>query len=94
MDFDLDFECTSSFNHLFNKNEIDTETIYIANSKINFLQFYNPFFNARYCACFMAMNKNHPIWNRVIDKLVNTDSKYIIGSALDMTLQESNYKIT
>ena len=43
----------------------------------------------------MAFEKNHPIWEIVINKIVKAETKYQIGSALDISLQENenNYNI-
>ena len=88
--FDIDFECVSSFNNLFDKSN----TIYIASSKIDFLDYIYPFSKPEYCSCFMAFEKNHPIWDKVIDIILKATTKYQIGSALDVSLQNSKeYKI-
>ena len=41
----------------------------------------------------MAFQKEHPIWDKVFKKIENTTSKYVIGQAVDETLQESEYPI-
>jgi len=89
--YDLDFVCSASFNQLFS-NDNNNNTIYIASSKIDFLDYVYPFNKPKYCACFMAFPKEHPIWNLVIHKIINATSKYQIGEALDRTLQENNNK--
>jgi len=90
--YDLDFDCDTSFNQLFNDNNNIDDTIYIASSKIDFLDYVYPFIKPKYCACFMAFPKQHPIWDLVIHKIINATSKYQIGEALDRTLQENNNK--
>jgi len=88
--FDIDFECVSSFDNLFDKNN----TIYIASSKIDILNYIYPFSKPEYCSCFMAFEKEHPIWDKVIDIILKATTKYQIGSALDISLQNSkNYEI-
>ena len=89
--YDLDFVCSASFNQLFS-NDNNNNTIYIASSKIDFLDYVYPFIKPKYCACFMAFPKQHPIWDLVIHKIINATSKYQIGEALDRTLQENNNK--
>lgn len=89
--YDFDFECISSFNKLFSQNE-PANSVYIASSKINFLDYIYPFFKPKYCSCFMAMKKNHPIWNKVFTILENTRDKIKIGSALDESLQKTENK--
>jgi len=103
--FDVDFNCTSSFDELFlNNNNDDTKnkdnnknenqktknnTIYIASSNTNFWNYINPFQKTKYCSCFMAMDKNHPIWESVIQKLKQATTKFHIREALDISLQQS-----
>jgi len=99
--FDIDFKCTSSFDELFfNHNEtIETKkkenlkttknTIYIASSNTNLWNYINPFQKAKYSSCFMAMDKNHPIWESVIQKLKQATTKFQIREALDISLQQS-----
>jgi len=96
--YDIEYECVSSFNELFSgeKNE-ENNTIYIASSKIEFLELFRSFGNIfslpMYCSCFMAFQKDHPVWEKVFKKIENTTSKYLIGHALDQILQESEYTI-
>jgi len=101
--FDIDFNCTSSFDGLFldentetngnaeinKKKETKNNTIYIASSNANLWSYINPFQKAKYCSCFMAMDKNHPIWDSVIQKLKQATTKFQIREALDISLQES-----
>ena len=98
--FDIDFNCAASFDELFlnaeNENKENNETqktkkntIYIASSNANLWSYINPFQKAKYCSCFMAMDKNHPIWETVIQKLKHATTKFQIREALDISLQES-----
>jgi hypothetical protein len=101
--FDVDFSCTSSFDELFfienndnnetnetnETNKTKKNTIYIASSNTNLWSYINLFQKTKYCSCFMAMNKNHPIWETVIQKLKNATTKFQIREALDISLQES-----
>jgi hypothetical protein len=89
--FDIDFNCTSSFDELFlsEPNGTKKNTIYIASSNTNLWSYINPFQKTKYCSCFMAMDKNHPIWEIVIQKLKNATTKFQIREALDISLQES-----
>ena len=96
--YDLDFECISSLNDLFHNRDkqfTNINTVYIASSKIEFLDYIWPFdfYKPNYCSCFMAFRKNHPIWKKVFQSFENTTSKYVIGHALDKTLQENNYNV-
>jgi len=87
--YDYDFECISSFDKLFLNKKEKKYTIYIASSKIDFLEYIYQFDKPKYCSCFMGMEKNHPIWDKVFKILENTHYKSIIGSALDKTLQQT-----
>jgi hypothetical protein len=93
--FDIDFDCISHFDELFSDYEL-TNTIYIASSKIELLDYIYPFSKPKYCACFMAFEKQHPIWKKVFKSVDLAKNKYDIGSALDRTLQdnESTLNIT
>jgi hypothetical protein len=64
-------------------------TIYIASSNTNIWNYINPFQKTKYYSCFMAMDKNHPIWESVIQKLKHATNKFQIREALDISLQES-----
>jgi hypothetical protein len=107
--FDIDFNCTSSFDELFlndedenNENNWNNDkkdnnekkitkknTIYIASSKTNIWNYINPFQKTRFSSCFMAMDKNHPIWETVVQKLKHATTKFQIREALDISLQEN-----
>ena len=54
--YDLDFDCISPFDELFDDKE-ESSTIYITNSKIQLLDYIYPFRKPKYCACFMAFEK-------------------------------------
>jgi len=84
--YDLDFDCISPFDELFDDKE-ESSTIYITNSKIQLLDYIYPFRKPKYCACFMAFEKNHAVWDKVFKNILNSKNKYDIGHALDKTLQ-------
>lgn len=96
--FDADFKCKTSFDEVFlNENNENISNlnsknnIYIASSQLNFWNiwnFMNPFQRAKYCSCFMGMDKNHPIWDTVIKKLMVATTKQNIHNALDNSLQQ------
>ena len=98
--FDIDFNCISSFDELFLVNNNSTNenkeiqkmrenTVYIASSNTNFWNYIIPFQKTKYCSCFMAMDKNHPIWEDVIQKLKYVTTKFQIREALNIALQQS-----
>ena len=92
---DLDFECVSSFDNIFDEKQ--KTDIYIASSQIDLFKYvytFNLINNPKYCSCFMAFVKNHPIWPKVFERITNSYFKTQIGEALDIELQESSYKIT
>jgi hypothetical protein len=84
---------TNNNNEINNNNKetkkTNKNTIYIDGSNTNLWSYINPFQNAKYCSCFMAMDKNHPIWETVIQKLKQATTKFQIREALDISLQES-----
>lgn len=86
---DIDFVCSRSFDELF----CSDHDISIASSEIDFLNYIYPFEKPKYCSCFMIFSKEHPIWKKVFSKIENATQKKDIGSALDIALQESKYKI-
>lgn len=89
--FDIEYKCNMSMDHLFNDN-INTNsrnTIYIATSKLHLLDYIYPFQNPEYSPSFMAMDKNHPIWEKLLQKLKLANTKYQIQNALDSALQEN-----
>jgi len=87
--FDIDFVCVSSFDSLFHENN----TIYVASSKVDFLDYIYPFYKPMYCSCFMAFEKDHPIWEEVIQILINATTKYQVGRAIDVSLQTNQYNL-
>ncbi len=99
--YDLDFECIKPLKNLFNlSNNLKTTTtitttpIYIGSSKIDFLDYVYPLDKPKYCACFMGFEREHPIWNIVIDKIINAKTKKEIGESLDNTLKINENKYT
>jgi hypothetical protein len=90
--FDIEYTCNSSINEIFTNEQTKNNTkntIYIATSKIDLLDYFYPFQKPEYSSCFMAMDKNHPIWNKVLEKLQFANTKYQIQNALDIALQEN-----
>jgi hypothetical protein len=95
--FDIDFNCTSSFDNLFsneNNNSDTNKTIFISKSAVNYWNYIYSLQKTKYSSGFMAVDKNHPIWNKVIEKLKHATTKYDIINAVDISLQqiENNHK--
>jgi len=89
--FDIEFNCISSLDNLFlndNKDE-SKNTIYIARSKINYWNYIYSLQNTKYSSSFMAMDKNHPVWEKLIENLKYATTKYQINNALDIALQKN-----
>ena len=86
--YDLDFDCVSPLDELFKEDNTAT-AIYIASSKIEVLDYIYPFYKPKYCACFMAFEKDHPVWEKVFKKIQQAKTKLDIGMALDITLQDN-----
>jgi hypothetical protein len=98
--YDIGSTCNNSLNSLFleNNNEDRKNTIYIKCDQNNFFDFINPFNRTKYNSSFMAMNVTHPIWEKVIEKLIFAKTQQQINMALDISLQEmelsnNNYPI-
>ena len=90
MYFDMDIKCTSSFDNLFSHESHDSKnTIYIINSEMNYWNYIYSLQKTKYSSNFMAMDKNHPIWDKVIEKLKHATTKYAIVNALDSSLQQN-----
>jgi hypothetical protein len=93
--YDIEFKCMSSFNDLFLNNNpisISKNIVYIATSKTNMWNYIYSLQKLKYSSSFMAMDKNHPIWDIVIQKLKRATTKYEIHNALDIALQQSEDK--
>lgn len=97
--YDLDFICVKSFDILFEKYDLDnTDYIFTSSSKINFLKYYfiyiYPFVDIpKYCACFIASPKNHPMWEKVFNIIENAKTKHNVGFSVDKILQTGKYKV-
>lgn len=90
--YDLDYECVTSFNNLFdNKNGERNikNTIYVANSKIPLFYYIYPFYKPKYCDCFITIERENPIMQKVIQRLFIANNKYEICNALDHVLQNN-----
>jgi hypothetical protein len=92
--FDIEFNCMSSFDNLFSNSNESKNAIYITNSKINYWNYIYSLQKTKYSSSFFAMDKNHPIWDNVIEKLKLATTKYQINNSLDICLQqiENNHK--
>jgi hypothetical protein len=85
---DMNFICNSSFDKLldeFDKN-IDKNTIFIAKFEKTYLDYIFPFSKPKYCSCFMAFEKEHPLWDKVINIILKVNNRYQITSALNISL--------
>jgi len=91
---DIEYNCDSSFNMLFEEDAeeetvLDTKnTVYVTSEENGFLYYIIPFKKTKYSSCFMAMNKQHPIWKTVLEKLMFAVSQEQIKMAFDSSLQE------
>jgi mannosyltransferase OCH1-like enzyme len=85
--YDIEYTCNNSLNSLFD-NKSNKNIIYITVERNNFLDFINLFNRTKYSSSFMAMNANHPIWEKVIEKLIFATTQQQIKMALDISLQE------
>jgi mannosyltransferase OCH1-like enzyme len=101
--YDLEFECITSFDELFNFSEKENEntnnknakiknTIYVASSKIEFLDYIYPFNKPKYCACFIGIERENLLMEKVIQNVLTANNKYELCNALDKTLQNNENK--
>jgi len=90
--------CMLSIDKLFNeesekgyeKGYEEDKNIYILthqNNILDYLYILKPI--PTYSSSFMAMDKNHPIWDKVIQKILFSKTNYQITNAIDVSLQES-----
>jgi hypothetical protein len=88
---DIEYNCNNSFNTLFNdyKKDLDKNTIYVTSGEIKILDYINLFQKNKYSSCFMAMNKEHPIWENIINKMLLSTTQQQIKMAFDVSLQET-----
>jgi hypothetical protein len=92
--FDIEYKCTASFDILFSNNNINNHsnnTIYIASSNLNYWNYIYSLQKTKYASSFVAMDKNHLIWDKVIEKLKQANTKYQIINALDISLQQNEH---
>jgi len=94
--FDIEYNCNSSFDTLFNETDKEektetkqtNKTIYVASEKNDLLYYFISLNKTKYSSCFMAMDIQHPIWNTVLEKLIFSTSQEQIKMAFDTSLQE------
>jgi len=87
--YDFDFKCRKSFDTLLKKEVVSDLDILTISSEIGFLTYIYPFQQPKYCSCFMGLQKNHPIWEKVLKVVENATSKKEIGEAFDQVLQKN-----
>jgi hypothetical protein len=79
----------NSFNSLFMDEDKNTnKTLYVAIEKKGLLDYIDWFHNSSYSSSFMAMDKQHPVWEKVIEKLIFSTSEQQIKMAFTISLQE------
>jgi len=88
---DIEYNCNNSFNTLFDdyKKDLDKNTIYVTSGQTGILDYVNPFQKNKYSSSFMAMNKENPIWENVINKMLLSTTQQKIKMAFDVSLQET-----
>lgn len=79
----------NSFNSLFRDEDQNTnKTLYVASEKKGLLDYSDWFHNSNYSSSFMAMDKQHPVWEKVVEKLIFSTSEQQIKMAFTISLQE------
>lgn len=100
--YDVDFVCLSLINNIPipDWSSVKENCVYITKStnkdlNIFTIDYLTSFFteNHHYSSHFIAMQKSHPIWEKVFEYLENTYSKKEIYSVLNKVLNESSYPI-
>jgi len=98
---DIEYNCNNSFDALFNEEDKDDKddkeelkvtnnknTIYVASEENDLVYFIIPFNKTKYSSCFMAMKAQHPIWDKVLEKLILSTSQEQVKMSFDTSLQE------
>lgn len=97
---DIEDDCdNNSFNSLFRIDDTEIQqnhethqntnkTLYVASEKNNVLSYIAWFNESNYSSSFMAMDKQHPIWEKVIVKLIFSTSEEQIETAFNISLRE------
>jgi mannosyltransferase OCH1-like enzyme len=92
-----DNDVKNDHDNYYGNNNTDTKdnnVIYVSAGKSNLLDIIMPFQKTQYSSSFVAINKEHPIWRSVIEKLIFSTTNNQINTALNVSLQETNkYKI-
>jgi len=88
---DIEYNCNNSFNTLFNdyNKDLNKNMIYVTSGEAGILDYVNPFQKNKYSSSFMAMNKENPIWENVINKMLLSTTQQQIKMAFDFSLQET-----
>ena len=83
--YDINLECFTSYDKLFfynqknqkNQKKDINSSIYISSSNYTFFELIYPFYIPKYYSHFFAMEKEHPIWEKVFQTIENTIYKKI-----------------
>jgi hypothetical protein len=85
--YDIEYVCTASFDKIFDTDEKHKDPIFITNQS----SFFG--WNHTYCSSFMAISKNHSVWDNVLYKVEKSIRDYHITGALNDVLKNTHYEI-
>jgi hypothetical protein len=87
--FDIDYRCISSLDNLFSNTSENQNAIYITLNPYTLWDILYPFQKNKYNSSFMALNKNHVVWNKVFAQLKYADTSFKIHDSLDFSLKDN-----
>lgn len=85
--YDIEYVCIASFDKMFDTDEKHKDPIFITNQS----SFFG--WNHKYCSSFMAISKNHSVWDKVLEKVMKSTRDYHVTDALNDVLKNSHYEI-
>jgi len=87
--FDMDYRCISSLDNLFSNTTENPNTVYITLNSYTLWDLLYPFQKNKYNSSFIALNKNHVLWDKVFTQLKFANTSFKIHNALDFSLKEN-----
>lgn len=91
---DTDYNCNSSLDNLFSNTNENENAIFITLNSYTLWDILYPFQKNKYNSSFIAMNKNHVVWDIVLNQLKYANSSFKIHYALDFSLKENENNIS
>ena len=85
--YDIEYICVASFDKMFDTDEKHKDPIFITDQS----SFFG--WNHQYCSSFMAISKNHSLWDKVLEKVIKSTRDNQVTDALNEILKNSHYEI-